>query len=204
MAISQKRADQTRVGKARTQMERRAATQAAVLDSACRLFGENGYNQTSLEDIAADCGTTIRPIYHYFGNKKQLFQVVTETFEQRLVEVLSSVDVKGEQFVEEAPVTAYWSVFSALAKDAAFRQVVLVDSPHILGRERWVNTAVVVKATEIIQSRFPSLSGISQTLFTRMLIGALSEGVLVFADAESEDSDKLLDQVFTLINTFIK
>ncbi len=199
MAISQ-----TRVGQARTQTERRAATQAAVLDSACRLFGENGYNQTSLEDIAADCGTTIRPIYHYFGNKKQLFQVVTETFEQRLVEALSLVDVKGEAFVDEAPVAAYWSAFSTLAKDAAFRQVVLVDSPHILGRERWVNTVVVVKATDIIQNRFPALSGISQALVTRMLIGALSEAVLVFADAENEDGDELLGQVFTLINTFIR
>lgn len=191
-------------GKARTQTERRAATQAAVLDSACRLFGGNGYNQTSLEDIAVDCGTTIRPIYHYFGNKKQLFQVVTETFEQRLVEALSAVDVKEGSFVEESPVAAYWGAFSVLAKDAAFRQVVLVDAPHILGRERWVNTAVVVKATEIIQNRFPALSGTTQTLVTRMLIGALSEAVLVFSDGENGEGDELLDQVFALVNTFIK
>lgn len=192
------------VNQKRTQTERRAATQAAVLDSACQLFGKNGYNNTSLEDIAVDCGTTIRPIYHYFGNKKQLFQVVTETFEQRLVEALSSVDVEGETLVDEKPVAAYWNAFSALARDAAFRQVVLVDAPHILGRERWVNTVVVIKATEIIQGRFPALSGISQTLVTRMLIGALSEAVLVFADAENGDDDELLDQVFALINAFIK
>jgi len=192
---------QTQEGQVRTQTERRAATQAAVLDSACRLFGKNGYNQTSLEDIATDCGTTIRPIYHYFGNKKQLFQVVTETFEQRLVEALSLVD---GAFVDETPAAKYWSAFSSLAKDAAFRQVVLVDSPHILGRERWVNTAVVVKATEIIQSRFPVLSGVSQTLVTRMLIGALSEAVLVFADSEGGEGDELLDQVFSMVSTFIK
>ena len=35
--------------------------------------GEKGYADTSLEAIAADCGLTIRPIYHYFGNEKDLF-----------------------------------------------------------------------------------------------------------------------------------
>ena len=146
----------------------------------------------------------MRPIYHYYENKKQLFQIVTETFEQRWVEALSSVGEEGGSFEGDAPVTEYWSAFSALAKDAAFRQVVLVDSPHILGRERWVNTAVVVKATEIIQNRFPVLSGISQALVTRMLIGALSEAVLVFADAENGEGDELLDQVFAMVSTFVK
>ena len=56
----------------RTQAQRREETQQAVLDSASRLFGEKGYAGTSLEEIAADCGLTIRPIYHYFGNKKAL------------------------------------------------------------------------------------------------------------------------------------
>jgi hypothetical protein len=44
----------------RTQAQRRAETRAAVLESACRLFGAKGYADTSLEEIAADCGMTIR------------------------------------------------------------------------------------------------------------------------------------------------
>ena len=62
----------------RTQAERREESRQAVLDSACRLFGARGYAATSLEDIAADCGLTIRPIYHYFGNKLALFTAVNE------------------------------------------------------------------------------------------------------------------------------
>ena len=65
----------------RTQAQRRAASRQAVLDSACRLFGEKGYTGTSLEEIAEDCGLTIRPIYHYFGNKKALFAAVNQVME---------------------------------------------------------------------------------------------------------------------------
>lgn len=185
----------------RTQGERRAETQAAVLQSACKLFGNKGYNQTSLEDIAEDCGTTIRPIYHYFQNKKNLFNAVTETYEQQLVDALSAVD---EQTDGPTEATDYWQAFSQLATNASFRQVVLIDSPHILGRERWVNTAVMVKASEIIQQRFPTLQGINQTLFTRMLIGALSEAVMVFAEAKDDEGDKLLNQVSGLVSLFMK
>ncbi|MEP1470165.1 MAG: helix-turn-helix domain-containing protein [Halieaceae bacterium] len=56
----------------------------ALLDSATRLFGEQGYHNTSLEDIAADCQLTLRPIYHYFGNKKSLFAAVNKRMEQRM------------------------------------------------------------------------------------------------------------------------
>ena len=59
-----------------TQSERRAKSSAAVLASACHLFGSKGYTSTSLDDIARDCGLTTRPIYHYFGNKKALFAAV--------------------------------------------------------------------------------------------------------------------------------
>ena len=64
--------------KRRTQEQRRNESRQAVLDSACRLFGDKGYADTSLEEIAADCGLTIRPIYHYFGNKKALFAAVLQ------------------------------------------------------------------------------------------------------------------------------
>ena len=62
----------------RTQAQRREQSRQAVLESACKLFGQRGYADTSLEDICADCGLTIRPVYHYFGNKKSLFEAVND------------------------------------------------------------------------------------------------------------------------------
>ena len=59
----------------RTQAQRREETQGKVLACARQLFGEKGYQGTALEDIASEAGTTIRPIYHYFGNKEALFEL---------------------------------------------------------------------------------------------------------------------------------
>ena len=183
---------------ARTQTERRAATQAAVLKSAVKLFGKNGYHQTSLEDIAADCGTTIRPIYHYYKNKKQLFQAVTDHVELKLVAELERVEQDPKL---RGAINNYWQAFIDMAKKPGFRQIVLVDSPHILGRERWRDTPVVVKSTELIERMQPNLNPAARQLFTRMLIGALTEAALVFAESEGQLEEGLLDGVFALLTS---
>ncbi len=97
----------------KTQAQRRAESRNAVLESALKLFGERGYESTSLEDIAADCGLTIRPIYHYFGNKKALFAAANDVMEQRL---LDSMSEEAGQAAREN-----WSAFLDLCDDPGFR-----------------------------------------------------------------------------------
>ena len=70
---------------ARTHQERRDATSQAVLLSAVKLFGQFGFQKTSLEDITIDAGTTTRPVYHYFKNKKNLFLAAVEYMENQLL-----------------------------------------------------------------------------------------------------------------------
>jgi AcrR family transcriptional regulator len=166
-----------------TQTQRRTHTQSAVLASACRLFGRQGYTATSLEDIAHDCGLTIRPIYHYFGNKKALFAAVNEQAEQRILDIVTSEP--GNKGASRA-----WSRFLQLCEDPCFRQTVLIDSPNILGRERWQSSPVVQTLMRQIVKR--NCDGMEPadlgTLFrlelqARMTISALAEAALMIAEA---------------------
>nr|WP_305906981.1 TetR/AcrR family transcriptional regulator [Methylomarinum sp. Ch1-1]MDP4519696.1 TetR/AcrR family transcriptional regulator [Methylomarinum sp. Ch1-1] len=47
-----------------------------VLDSALKLFLENGYGNLSMEKVARDAHVSMRTIYRYFGNKAGLFGAV--------------------------------------------------------------------------------------------------------------------------------
>ncbi len=157
----------------RTQAERRERTRAAVLDSACRLFGRKGFAETSLEEIAAEAGTTIRPIYHYFESKLGLFEAVNEVMEERIVGLLQ--DGGGDDL--EA-----WRSYLSLCEDAEFRQIVLVDAPGVLGRERWTTSPV----TRTVASRFVGAEGAASErtqVGARMLIGALAEAALAIAES---------------------
>jgi AcrR family transcriptional regulator len=51
-----------------------ADTRAALLDTARKCFAENGYDRTSVRDIAAAAGVDPALIRHYFGNKDGLFR----------------------------------------------------------------------------------------------------------------------------------
>ena len=90
------------MGKRRTQAERRRNTQARLLKAARRLFGQKGYAETSIEDIAAACGLTVRPIYHYYQNKLGLFTAVVAQLEQELIE--------NQDRIDDADIVDVWQV----------------------------------------------------------------------------------------------
>lgn len=47
-----------------------------ILDDAARLFAHDGYDGTSLGDLAASVGVTKAAIYHYFPNKKEIYEAI--------------------------------------------------------------------------------------------------------------------------------
>jgi len=49
-----------------------------LLDSALDLFSENGYQHTTMDDIAASLGMAKRTIYSHYGDKKSLFKAVLQ------------------------------------------------------------------------------------------------------------------------------
>lgn len=167
----------------KSQAERRTESRKAVMDSALRLFGAHGYAGTSLDQIAADCGLTIRPIYHYFGNKRALFAAVNAVMEQRILNALQAH--AAGSFLDN------WRAFLDLCDDPGFRRIVLVDSPNVLGRERWSTSPVMEKARATLRSG--SATGRQHyrgTLLTRVMMSAFTEVALMIAEADDIDMAK--------------
>ena len=52
------------------------ATRAALVEAAVRRFSAHGHAGTSLDDIAADVGTTKGAVYHHFKDKGELLDAV--------------------------------------------------------------------------------------------------------------------------------
>ena len=110
----------------RTQSERREETREALVAAALQLFGLQGYESTSLEEIAESCDMTIRPIYYHFGSKLGLFAEVHELMEQKALKALDS----GSSVLA-------WEAFLKLCDDPVFRQIILEEGPNVLGRAHW-------------------------------------------------------------------
>lgn len=190
--------------KRQTQAERREATQAMVLESACRIFGEKGYADTSLKDIADDLGLTISPIYHYFGNKQALFLAVTEAMELEFTKQIEAFSFSAERI---DPIEI-WDMLIAMTQRPNFVRIVLQDAPIVLGRERWGNTSVVTAVTRVFQEQLElmyesgslahQLSDKDVVLLRRMLIGCFSEAALMLVENPDYDSRPLMLKVLSL------
>lgn len=47
-----------------------------ILDAAARLFARDGYDRTSLGELATSVGVTKAAIYHYFPNKQEIYEAI--------------------------------------------------------------------------------------------------------------------------------
>jgi AcrR family transcriptional regulator len=57
-----------------------------VLEAGLELFGERGYHETSIAEIGARAGIAKSVLYHYFGSKAGLYEVIAEAQSRALVE----------------------------------------------------------------------------------------------------------------------
>ncbi|MBD2859852.1 TetR/AcrR family transcriptional regulator [Spongiibacter sp. KMU-158] len=188
--------------KRQTQAERREKTREKVLIAAMAVFGEKGFADTSLSDIAAEAGITVTPVYHYFGNKLKLFNAVTEQYEADLAQRMEAL-VEAENF----SLANVWETFLEVFKEPGFSRVVLIDATHVLGRERWPETSVFRIAQKIISSTDHAIGGQLRNhfddsevdLLVRMLMGSLAEAALALAEAPDLDTKGLYLKISAML-----
>lgn len=84
---------QTSVTKQRVpNSERRRTSIKSVLDSALRLFVTQGYDDTSMDDIARSAGLTKGAVYFYFKDKLNLLDALLERTEADLFDPIFAPD----------------------------------------------------------------------------------------------------------------
>ena len=90
-------------------------TRQTLLSAGLRVFSNQGYADTRLEDIAAEASVTRGAIYHHFGGKAELYNAlvqerygrVNQVFEQAIseggtpVQVLRRLMIRSLQYLEE-------------------------------------------------------------------------------------------------------
>jgi AcrR family transcriptional regulator len=177
------------------QQQRTDSTIDLLVRSATRLFGERGYPNTSLEDIALDCNLTIGAIYHHFGNKKALFAAANEAAERRIIDTIEQVSESG---VVEGDVLQLfqrrWQALLNLCNEAGFRQIVLIDSPNVLGRDRWVSSEVTRNMQSL--ATLTAQRSIELELTLRIMRGAAAEAILALAESgNSETTRRVVDSI---------
>jgi len=124
----------------RSQASRTAATRAALVAAARRLFADHGYADVGTERIVRAAGVTRGALYHQFVDKAELFAAVLESVEQGIMARLIAAAATASDSPDAHPVGSLIAGADAwldACADTEVQQIVLVDGPAVLGWERW-------------------------------------------------------------------
>ncbi|MEU5880122.1 TetR/AcrR family transcriptional regulator [Spirillospora sp. NPDC047279] len=115
----------------RSQAERSDTTTTRLISAARLLFGRDGYTTTSIDAVAAAAGVTKGAAYHHFKGKADLFRAVFVREQEEIAAGLERVALAAP----DSWTALRYGVRAFLERctDPAFRQVVLLDGPAVLG-----------------------------------------------------------------------
>jgi AcrR family transcriptional regulator len=68
--------------------EYKEVARARIIQAATKIFSQKGYQETSMDDIAREIGVTKATLYSYFDSKKDIFNIIATSANQKLRETL--------------------------------------------------------------------------------------------------------------------
>jgi AcrR family transcriptional regulator len=161
-----------------------ASTKRALVDVATRLFTEQGYAATSLDQIVAGARVTKGALYHHFSGKQAAFEKVESDAAARIRKAL-----RGSRDPWEKALIGL-RAFLSNVQDHSYQRVVIQEGPAILGyarfreqEERSSYGLVQDLVRDVLEDSTYHLDEDMLDTFSRIFFGAMS------AAGESVSSD---------------
>lgn len=171
------------------QAQRSAATRAALVRIAHRLFAKLGYAATSTEEVVRRGRVTRGALYHHFRDKRDLFIAVLDQEQKKLA--AKAGEAAAAQPDPWNAMVAGSNAFLDACLDHAVQQIVLIDAPAVLGLERWRETD---QGYYLASTKAAIQAAIDQGLIenqpvdplAHIILGALNEAAMLIAHADDE------------------
>jgi AcrR family transcriptional regulator len=165
------------------------ATRQRLVAAARALFGERGYEDTSIEEVLAASGVARGALYHHFHSKAELFDAVAEAVFADLARSTNAAARGGATPLERLRAGA--RAWLEMACERAVQRIVLLDSPTVLGWTRWraldeLHSLGDLRASVRRLARERRLAAEQEEILARMLLAALNEAALFITAAADE------------------
>ena len=116
-------------------IEKGRETRERLIRTGRELFGERGYDDTSIESILDSAGVARGALYHHFATKQALFDAVLDGLVAEIADTAADAARKASDPVEGLRLGC--SAWLRMALDPAVQRIALVDAPAVVGWTRW-------------------------------------------------------------------
>lgn len=135
---------------ARWKPDARGRLEQAALD----LYGERGFEQTTVAEIAARAGLTERTFFRHFADKREVLFGATKTLQELLVKrVAEAPDVLAPIDAVATALGAAESLFPARREYARQRQSIIAANAELQERELMKLASLSGALAEVLRSR---------------------------------------------------
>jgi AcrR family transcriptional regulator len=183
-------------------------TKDKILDAAERLFGEQGYSETSLRHIIADAGVNLAAIHYHFGSKEdlllQLIRRRAEPINQARLEALGRFE--AEAGTEPVAVEKILEAFLAPAAHAAAHRPELLRLMGRMHAERVMPDGIKSEFEPMVNRFIAAMRRALPDLPEQELIWRLRAGTgataftMLESSSDSEDLDRRVRRLIAFVS----
>lgn len=184
-------------------MQKGRATRDALIQTARSLFGEHGYDGTSIEAILHTSGVARGALYHHFATKEELFGAVLDREVARIAQAAATAARAADDPL--AGLRAGCATWLRQALDPAVQRIVLLDSA-VVGWTRWreideQHTLGRLRANIKRIADGGAIPADQVDVLTNMMLAAVAEAALVIA--RDDDPDAALETGLRALDTLL-
>lgn len=177
------------IGRPPLRERKRARTRQALVDAAVELFGRNGYEQTTVADIAAAAEIGTRTFFSYFASKEELL------FPESDARVRAALDAIADRRAGETPAEVLMRALRNASTEsdeigsptAELRLRLIRTVPAVRGRALQIQLDAQREIARHLASAFPAqLDEVTAAALTGAFIGAVSAAVQVLLEEDEK------------------
>jgi AcrR family transcriptional regulator len=139
-------------------------TRQHLIDTARRMFGERGFEQVSVAELAREADVAPATVFNYFPTKEDLVFSALEVFEERMLDVIRDRP-KGQSALEafRSFILEPGGFFTATDENTAREQMklakIISSSPGLLAREQQIHARYTDALTELLTTETGAVGG---------------------------------------------
>ncbi|MGN6147393.1 MAG: TetR/AcrR family transcriptional regulator [Rhizomicrobium sp.] len=168
------------------QLDRSAATIADILAGARKLFASEGFDTTSIDDIAAKAGVAKGAVYHHFASKEEIFTRVLEDVQAEIAAMPPPAATRAMKDPLDQ-IAAETLRYLLAATEPSRKRILLIDGPAVIGWKKWreiddrfFGAGAKMAMTHVLGAQAPQRE---IDAATHLMMGAVMEACLVCATA---------------------
>jgi len=184
---------------------KRVRTRQAIIDAAAALFDRNGYEQTTIAEIAAAADISPRTFFGYFASKEDL--LFTEP-DARVETALQAIERRAPK---EKPTDVLLRALregvgdDMVGKMAQLRLRLIRTAPALLGRALQIQHESQAEIVRKLSAAFPDdLDEVEAAALVGAFCGAITGALLVLLHDPNLDPDKVRQRLLKATMTALR